>query len=171
MRIAFLLLFLLPGGLFSCKPPPTDAEMIAFFHNNRAAFEEIRAYSLELHKQGVTRLERTYLDPEWEKENADYSPTDAMKLTLDQRQRLAGMMDALDVEVLQVIPTFVSLMVYRRGLAVSGSAKSYVWSLDPQDPLVNTLDEPLVKEGYVTDTWFRAFRRIEGDWYLLYSAD
>ena len=169
MRVAFLLLFLLPAGLFSCKPPPTDAEMIAFFHKNRAAFEEIRAYSLELRKQGVARVDRRFLDPEWEKENPDWKLDDEKNLTLDQRQRLGGMMDALGVEILQVIPTLVSLMVYRRGLAVSGSLKEYVWSLDPQDPLVDTLDAPLVKEGYVTESWFSAYRKIEGNWYLHYS--
>jgi hypothetical protein len=51
-----------------------------------------------------------------------------------------------------------------RGLAVSGSAKGYVYTRVPPATLTNDLDKTSVKDGVPI------YRHIEGNWYLYYEA-
>lgn len=142
---------------------PSDNELIKRFHERRADFELARKYALQDAEQ-QRRLEPSTLD---------------QPASLPEAHRAAYQRVFEDLGVEAIIPyrsnsgeQSVSFVISTIGIVGSGSLKEIVWAshAPPRPPLVS-LDPPYSKAGYVTDTWFDAYRAIDKDWYLHVSAD
>lgn len=60
--------------------------------------------------------------------------------------------------------------MHRSGFVFAGAVKALTWSnRKPEPPLLDTLDDPTDRRGYVTDTWFLASRPLDEGWYLSLS--
>jgi hypothetical protein len=160
-----LLLLLIPSDNHA-----SDEEMIARFREHRSAFIELRDLALADARNGIDHIEQEDLEAEWEKAAPQYPRDDLSSLTAERRRTYLALFDKLGVEMVTIYPGGVEFLASRRGLAVSGSLKAYVWQETPPEPIVSRLDEPLPEEGFATETWFHAFRPVEENWYLHYSA-
>lgn len=142
---------------------PTDNELIERFRERRADFELALKYALQ----------DAELQPRMEPGTIDQPPS------LPETHRAAYRRVFEDLGVEAILPyrsnsgeRSVSFVISTAGIAVSGSLKEIVWlSHPPPRPPLISLDPPYPKAGYVTDTWFDAYRVIDKDWYLHVSAN
>ena len=169
-RVATLIVTIV---LMGCGGHPSDHDMIAFFGEHRSEFIELRDIALADYSLGITRLERKDLDIDWQKNPPEFPTSSDLSVVMeDRKQSYRDLMDRLGIEQLQIWPAGVDFLVSRKGIAVSGSGKSYVWTDEPTfGPVVASLEDPLPSDGFVTKTWFNGYRLIEADWYLHYSAE
>ena len=167
-EVAFFVLLLLNACTVQHA---SDEEMIARFRANRAEFLELRNMAQEDASLGITRIERTDLDYNWERDPPEYHSSDLSLIPQARRDAYGEILDELGIDLVVTYSGGVEFVATRKGLAVSGSSKSFVWTPTPPSPIVSRLDQPLVRGGFVTDTWFDAYRVIEEHWYLNYSAN
>ncbi|QAY75616.1 hypothetical protein [Sphingosinicella sp. BN140058] len=144
---------------------PGDDELISRFRDHRAAFEQARDFALQDAEQ------RERIEPD----TLDGYPS----LPESHRAAYRILFEQLGIET--IIPyrsksakrwVSVSFVVSTAGIGISGSLKEIKWlGQAPPNPPIRSLDTPYDKAGYVTDTWFDAYRAIDEGWYLHVSAD
>lgn len=142
---------------------PSDDELIERFRERRADFELARNYALQAAEQ----------HPRLEPATIDQPPS------LPEAHRVVYRRLFKELGVEAILPhqsnlggQSVSFIVSTTGIAGSGSLKEIKWSSRaPARPPLASLDPPYPRAGYVTDTWFDAYRAIGKDWYLHVSAD
>jgi hypothetical protein len=147
----------------SCHNVPSDAKLIATFEDNRAAFEHVR--DIVLRADGLERIEKVTV------QTLPLLPT-------SQRDDIARLMDKSGVNLITVLNSpkgeqAVNFNVHSSGLSIGGTSKGIEWSnrRDKIRPLLDSLDDPSDRRGYVTETWFDARRPLKDGWYLYLSKD
>lgn len=146
----------------ACGPSlPSDAEMITAFSDNKSAFEQVR--DVVLRAEGIERVEE--------------GETERLPLTPLQRQQVASLMDTAGVTLIRVSKSsngnqWIEFAMHRSGFAFGGALKTISWANSkPEPPLLENLDDPTDRRGFVTKTWFRANRPLQDGWYLSLSKD
>jgi hypothetical protein len=158
-RLVACFLLLLATG---CAPaPPSDAELIGLFNRERTTFEQARDSALSKAGDRYIRI------AEDEAVHGSLPP-----FTPDLRR----LFEEHGVSLVQVggkRPPLVSFAMHRSGLVTGGTSKSIEWraELPANVPVLASLDDPSDRRGFVTDTWFSAYRPIGGGWYLYLSKD
>jgi len=141
---------------------PNDAELITKFRENKARFESLRAFAVADLGNGVSRIEAgnipKFLSGQHQTAYASGFNDLGIENIVSYNDRTNG-------------KTFVRFAFGVVGIAPSGSMKTIEWTNAKPHPIVGSLDPPYAKKGYVTDTWFNAYRPIGEGWYLHLSAD
>ena len=141
---------------------PTDAELIAKFRENELRFETLRAFAVADLGRGVSRIEAgdipKFLSGSHKAAYEDGFNDLGIEQIVSFRDRDSG-------------ETSVEFTISLVGIATSGSAKTIEWTTGGRDPIVGSLDPPYEKKGYVTKTWFNAYRPIGKGWYLHLTSD
>lgn len=153
LTVAALILRLTIADPFGGKPHPTDAEMLEQFAKAQPALEELVA--MIGHDPDIQRLAPDFIRP-------DPAPISPERLA-DYRQRLqrAGVAHGFSH-----YGDTIEFIVSTRGLAVSGSGKSFVYSAAPDpDATVVEVDLDAIVDA-LTDKDVLLQRKIDGDWWL-----
>lgn len=147
---------------------PSDDQMIDWFKKNRADFELLRDMAIQ--ETRVVRIGDGFV---WLKD--DFSPT---KVVIDSAlpperliayRHLFERLRAPDGIIIGPDQT-VCVMAASFGLAVSGSGKSYCWSANELQPLVDVPLETWPGAGNSGGDDYSAYRRIVPGWYLHQDA-
>jgi len=140
---------------------PTDAELIAKLRENGVRFETLKTFAISDLARGASRIEKRDI-PEF----------------LRGKHKSAYEKGFNDLGVQQIVSfrdratgeISVEFTMSAAGIATSGSAKTIEWTSGRPHPIVDSLDPPYEKKGYVTKTWFDAYRPIGKGWYLHFSS-
>lgn len=166
--VPILIVYFLIGTAFmgDNSPHKSDDEMIASFQAHKAEFETL----VEMVKQdkNLKRVDGTWTEPK-EPETIGISQT-----------RIASYRNLLRATETprgfsHYSPNSILFIGSSRGLAVSGSSKSYVVFLDGKpDKIVENIDE--YRKIIATDLTnpqneYPVYKHIEGDWYLEFVAN
>jgi hypothetical protein len=157
-QVACLLLLLATG----CSPsPPSDAELIALFKRERTTFEQARNHALSAAGGRYIRI------AEDEAIHGSLPPFTPEIRRLFEDHGVSVMQTGGNPSPL------VSFTLHSSGLVTGGTLKSLVWHARPpaNSPVLASLDDPSDRRGFVTATWFSAYRPIGGGWYLYLSKD
>lgn len=142
------------------RPHQKDAELIARFQMKKTEFERVRAMITS-----DSKLER--VDDTWTR------PSDPSVIGVSPQRIAEYRKIFLDIDTPRGIEAYdltrknFSLIVSTQGLSVSGSAKGYLWSISPPEPLFLELDSSLASPS----RHFFGYRHIEGNWYLYLTLD
>lgn len=138
---------------------PRDTVMIAAFNSNKHAFEQVRDVILKA--EDIERVEER--------------DAETLPLPTSQRNQIAFFMARTGVTLIRVEKSesgdqFVDFIFHRSGFAFGGALKTVAWSnTNPAPPILDSLDDPTDRRGFVTGTWFRASRPLKDGWYLSLS--
>ena len=156
------------AGAFGCLPNDishkSDAEMIANFRAKEAQFEHLLQMVILDEKSVGDRLFR--IDYDW----TEPKDLEAIGISDERVAEYRRLFNELGVP--RGFYAYGKGDVYyfiasSQGLAVSGSSKSYVWRREPPEYLVNED----IKEHVLKNETSRAYRHIQGKWYLSFEAD
>jgi len=160
MRTIMYFALLLLSGCGAAHP--NDAKLITKFHENKARFENLRAFAIADLANGVSRIEARdipkFLSGQHRTAYASGFKNLGIENIVSFRDRTNG-------------DTSVRFALSVVGIATSGSMKTIEWTNGKPHPIVGSLDPPYEKKGYVTNTWFNAYRPIGEGWYLHLSSD
>ena len=161
MRLALALSLLVSTGGCSANHL-TDNQMIADFEEHKVEFNALVGYATSDCDNGVVRIDKGSVSPripELHRAAYEHAFTNlGISSVKPYRNPVSGSRS-------------ISFTRTAVGIAGSGSLKEWVWASDQPKVIVKQLDAPLPREGYVTKTWFNAYRHIEGNWFLHHSAD
>ena len=141
---------------------PTDAELIAKFRENEVRFETLRTFAIADLGRGVSRIEAGDIPKFLSGPHKAVYENGFSELGIEQ---IVSFRDTSSAE------TSVEFTVSLAGIATSGSSKTIEWTTGARNPIVGSLDPPYEKKGYVTKTWFNAYRPIGKGWYLHLSSN
>ena len=164
LSILVLLLGVISCGFLGDIPHQTDAEMVENFRLHRADFENLLAMIRDDESKIGKRLYR--IDYDWTE------PKDLGALGIsDERVReyrslfpKIGVPRGFYAYGEDDVYMFVAST---QGIAVSGTSKSYVWRPEPPSLLANEELQEYVRRNNLG----RAYRHIEGNWYLEFEGD
>lgn len=141
---------------------PKDAELITKFRENEVRFETLRAFAMADLARGASRIEAgdipKFLSGSHKSEYENGFNNLGIEQIVSFRDRNSG-------------ETSVEFTVSLASIATSGSMKTIEWTTGDRHPIVSSLDPPYEKKGYVTNTWFNAYRPLGKGWYLHLSSD
>ena len=150
--------FSLGGCLFGSEHS-TDEQMISNFQEHRSEFEQL----LEMIRsdKGLLRVDDTWTLPE---------DPQTIGVSRDRINEYRNMFYRVGVPRGFSAPESresIELIATTKGLSVTGSAKGYAWLASRPVVVVDDLDTYWSKDGKS----FRAFRHIEGNWYLWFDYE
>jgi hypothetical protein len=148
----------------ACGPRlPSDAELITTFNHNRRGFESVR--QIVLQTDGLDRIE-------------EHDDPALLQLPTAQRAEVASFMQKTGVTLIDSAKGMkdsqsVGFTIHRSGLATGGSSKGVEWRSKRirHIPVLDTLDDPSDRRGFVTDNWFNATRPLDDGWSLYLSQN
>lgn len=141
---------------------PTDAELMTTFRDNEARFETLRAFAMADMARGASRIKVG---------NIPKFLSGSHKAAYENGFNDLGIQQIVSFHDRNSGEKSVEFTVSLAGIATSGSAKTIEWTTGGRNPIVGSLDPPYEKKGYVTNTWFNAYRPIGKGWYLHLSSD
>jgi len=158
MQILHILIFALAACILGCKPVENhekDTILIETFRDKRAIFDELLGMIQSDH--GLERVADNWTQP---------NPASITAKRLSKyRQLLKSIGCVRGFEHFDGKPGII--FIASSVGTMSGSLKGYYFCDITPNPLVNNLDyyRPVQNRGYV------AYRRIEGNWYLIFESD
>lgn len=142
------------------RPHQTDAEMLARFQMKKPEFERLRSMIAS-----DSKLER--VDDNWTSPKNPSTIGVSSERVAEYRRLFLDIDTPRGIEAYDPARKSFLLIVSTQGLSVSGSAKGYLWSLTPPEPLFSELDSSLASPS----RHFFGYRHIEGNWYLYLTLD
>lgn len=152
------------GGLFSVFSAmdgvehPTDSEMITNFQANKGMFLELVKMIEE--DQILERVDDNWTRPEEPIPGVHSGRIAEYRKKFQQLKIPRGFYAAVN-------PTVIDFIANSRGLGISGSSKGYSYRNEKPDSVVDNLDNFRAENR----RFFKAFRHIEGPWYLFYEYE
>ena len=140
------------GMWFSGCTLPSDARLIRRFHQRRNSLEKLRRMAREDRLKG--RIHAGYYDDK--------------KLPEPRVREYRALM--ADSGVVRLWPNederSIEFLVDAVGVLDVGTYKGYVWSIKPQHPIVDSLDESC-SDWAPAGRFCHASRHLDGDWWLI----
>jgi hypothetical protein len=145
-----------------CGPaPPADSDLERKFHSNRRVFDQLIMMTDEDSHLVRIAPDFTFLDSDFSWPRANVGIPDER---WDLYRRLFRAVGATH-GMLRPIDSHVTFFIAYASGMLHGIDKGYAFSLDPVEPLLDSLDEPPKgheKKGQV-------FKRLQGNWYMYYG--
>ena len=145
-------------------PHRSDGEMIAHFRDKQRRFEcllEMVRHDERLVGERFFRIDRDWTEP---KDLEQYGITASRVSEYRRMFRELGVPRGFAAYGKGDYYTFIASST---GLAVSGSSKEFVWAEEPPKLLVD--DD--IQEYVLNNETSRAYRQIDGHWYLAFITD
>jgi len=146
----------------ACGHHPPDAALMRTFSDRRDTFEQIVRMAAEDKHLVRVASDFTWLvnDVSWPRKNVG--------LTAERWQKYRDLFREAGVPdgYLRVGEGGIELLASTSGLVTGGSAKGYVYSTAPLEPLFPTLDGPPTLHSNQP-----GYRHLDGPWYLFYEWD
>lgn len=142
-------------------PHKSDEELIANFQTHRSEFNQLLQMISE--DKGLLRVDYNWTSPEKPQSvGVSQERIDKYRNLFNVAGIPRGFYAFHDKE-------FYMFLASTQGLGVSGSGKGYVYSKNPLTPLVEDLDK--YRQLKDKPHGYRAYRRIEENWYLFFDTD
>lgn len=129
---------------------PTDENMILVYDQNKGSFDELLHLFLQSKIREIRLNEPINLGPEI-------------------HHRYWELMSKLNVHMIHIRgegESHIEFTVFFSGWATGGENKSYVWSIESKQPLVDNLDSYRINHKD-----FAAYRKIDNNWYIRMEHD
>ncbi len=143
-------------------PHKPDEELIANFQSHKAEFNKLLQMVNE--DKDLKRVDYYWTAPE------NPQTIGVSQERIDEYRRLFNKADIPRGFAAFQSKDYIEFISSAQGLAVSGSSKSYVYSIERPSNVVDNLDTYRSPESKSSPT-YPAYRHIEGNWYLCFEAD